>query len=60
SGDADLEARYGVEIPVLMVDGKKAAKSRVTEEELTRMLKAVAGGAGRAIQPLQPLPPFLP
>ena len=30
-----LEARYGLEIPVLMVDGKKAAKYRMTEEELT-------------------------
>ena len=49
SGDADLEARYGVEIPVLMVDGKKAAKYRVTEEELTRILTAGrAGGSGRA------------
>jgi len=38
STDHDLEARYGVEIPVLLVDGKKAAKYRVTEEELTRLL----------------------
>jgi hypothetical protein len=38
SGDADLEARYGLEIPVLMVDGRKAAKYRVTERELTRIL----------------------
>jgi thiol-disulfide isomerase/thioredoxin len=35
---ADLEARYGLEIPVLLVDGKKAAKYRVSEEELTRLL----------------------
>jgi thiol-disulfide isomerase/thioredoxin len=34
----DLEARYGLEIPVLLVDGKKAAKYRVSEEELTRLL----------------------
>jgi glutaredoxin len=39
SGDADLEARYGLEIPVLTIDGKKAAKHRVTEEALARMLK---------------------
>ena len=35
STDPQLEARYGLEIPVLLVDGKKAAKYRVTEEELT-------------------------
>ena len=38
SGDPDLEARYGVEIPVLLIDGKKAAKYRVTAETLARML----------------------
>ena len=38
SGDLDLEARYGVEIPVLLVDGKKAAKYRITEEALLRLL----------------------
>jgi hypothetical protein len=39
SDDPQLEARYGLEIPVLLVDGKKAAKYRVTEEDLTRMLE---------------------
>ena len=39
STDPELEARYGLEIPVLLVDGKKAAKYRVTEGELTRMLR---------------------
>ena len=38
STDADLEALYGLEIPVLLVNGRKAAKYRVTEEELTRIL----------------------
>jgi hypothetical protein len=38
STDPNLEAIYGVEIPVLMVNGRKAAKYRVTEEELTRLL----------------------
>jgi glutaredoxin len=38
STDHGLEARYGVEIPVLLVDGKKVAKYRVTEQELTRLL----------------------
>ena len=32
--------RYGVEIPVLMVDGKKAAKYRISEAELRRVLLA--------------------
>jgi hypothetical protein len=44
SGDPALEALYGLEIPVLTVEGKKAAKYRITEEELTRLLRA--GGAG--------------
>ena len=40
STDTELEARYGLEIPVLMVDGRKAAKYRVTEEEFRRMLES--------------------
>jgi glutaredoxin len=61
SGHDNLEALYGVEVPVLMVDGKKAAKYRVAEDELRRMLNSRgmgraggvggaggAGGAGRA------------
>jgi glutaredoxin len=43
SSDAALDARYGLEIPVLLVNGKKAAKYRVTEEELRRMLYGRAG-----------------
>jgi len=43
STDADLEERYGLEIPVLLIDGRKAAKYRVTEAELTRMLGARQG-----------------
>ena len=42
SSDPELEALYGLEIPVLMVNGKKAAKYRVTEDGLRRMLS----GAG--------------
>ena len=38
STDPLLEARYGLEIPVLLVAGKKAAKFRITEEELLRVL----------------------
>jgi len=39
SSDAELESRYRLEIPVLLVNGKKAAKYRVAEEELRRILK---------------------
>lgn len=46
ASDPDLEARYGLEIPVLLVNGKKAAKYRVSEKELTRILSSRAGGAG--------------
>jgi hypothetical protein len=34
----ELEREYGLEIPVLLVDGKKAAKYRVSAEELRRIL----------------------
>ena len=44
SRDHELEVRYGLEIPVLEIEGRKAAKYRITEEELTRLLKAGRGG----------------
>ncbi len=40
SKDAELEARYGQEIPVLLIDGRKVAKYRIGAAEL---LRAVAG-----------------
>ena len=43
SGDPALIDRYGLEIPVLLIDGKKAAKYRVSEEELRRMLDGRSG-----------------
>ena len=43
SADPALERRYGVEIPVLFVNGKKAAKYRLTEAELRRMLRDQTG-----------------
>jgi len=43
STDPSLESRYGLEIPVLMVEGRKVAKYRVTEDEVTRMLAARKG-----------------
>jgi glutaredoxin len=41
STDPDLEARYGLEIPVLMVNGRKVAKYRIGEAELRRVLSRV-------------------
>jgi hypothetical protein len=43
STDVELERRYGLEIPVLLVDGRKAAKYRVGDDELTRLLAGRAG-----------------
>ena len=43
SSDSALLDRYGLEVPVLLIDGKKVAKYRVSEEELTVMLKARKG-----------------
>ncbi len=48
STDPALEARYGLEIPVLIIDGKRVAKYRVTEEELRRMLESRSGGPGKS------------
>jgi hypothetical protein len=46
SGSPQLEQLYGLEIPVLIVAGKKAAKYRVSEGDLRRILAGKAGGAG--------------
>ncbi len=46
STDPDLESRYGLEIPVLLVGERKVAKYRVAEEELRRILQDRAKGAG--------------
>lgn len=43
STDPDLLDRYGLEIPVLLIDGKKVAKYRVSETELRQMLDARRG-----------------
>ena len=51
STDPQLEALYGLEIPVLLINGRKAAKYRVTEEELRRQLRGRAGKAGGAGKP---------
>ncbi len=44
SNDAELEQAYGLEIPVLMMDGKKVAKSRIDERALAGMLIRRAKG----------------
>ncbi len=36
--DPDLAARYGEEVPVIEIDGRKAFKYRVTKKELLRRL----------------------
>ena len=40
SGDNELETRFGHEVPVLFVNGRKAFKYRVTERELRRRLRS--------------------
>ena len=51
STDPRLEAQYGLEIPVLLVDGRKAAKYRVTEDELRRIVRARSDASGRSGRP---------
>ncbi|MBI3784942.1 MAG: glutaredoxin family protein [Deltaproteobacteria bacterium] len=38
----ELEQRFGLEVPVLFVNGRKAAKYRVTARELQRHLRNTA------------------
>jgi hypothetical protein len=38
AGNAELEAAYGLEIPVLLIDGAKAAKVRVSDADLRRKM----------------------
>jgi glutaredoxin len=46
STDPRLEALYGTEIPVLMIDGRKVAKYRISEMELRRAIRARDEQAG--------------
>ena len=46
SDNAELERLYGLEIPVLMAEGKRVAKYRIGESELLRVL-TVRSGQGR-------------
>ena len=43
SGRMELEARFGMEIPVLCVNGRKAFKYRVTDLELRKRLAREGG-----------------
>ncbi len=40
SGDSELETLYGADIPVLLVNGRKAFKYRLTARELRKRLGA--------------------
>ena len=48
SKDPALGERYGLEIPVLMANGRKVAKYRVTEEQVKRILAGSPGEAEEA------------
>jgi glutaredoxin len=50
STDPELEALYGTEIPVLVVNGRKAAKYRIGEDELRRILSARAPVQGSSFR----------
>lgn len=40
SGNASLEQRHGMDIPVLFIDGSRAFEHRVTERDLRERLEA--------------------
>jgi hypothetical protein len=42
-GDPDLKARFGTEVPVLFIGGRKAFKYRVGADELRRRLARAVG-----------------
>jgi glutaredoxin len=42
SNDQQLTSLYGLEIPVLLIDGKKAAKYRLSERELEDKLRRIS------------------
>jgi hypothetical protein len=46
SGDPGLEVRFGQEIPVLFVGGRKAFKYRVTARALRQRLERAVAAAG--------------
>ncbi len=48
STDPELESRFGLEIPVLMLNGRKIAKYRISEAALARALATLAGSGREA------------
>ena len=38
-GDADLRRRYGLHVPVLLLDGVEVCRHRLDEAELRRLLR---------------------
>jgi len=46
SNDDALEEQYGVEIPVLLINGRHAARYRVSELELRQRLSESASKSG--------------
>ena len=46
STDPTLEERYGLEVPVLLVEGRKAAKYRIGEDELLAILRGRGDNPG--------------
>jgi glutaredoxin len=51
STDPVLLDRYGLEIPVLEIDGKKVAKYRIAEDQLRRIVDARERKGPRAPSP---------
>jgi thiol-disulfide isomerase/thioredoxin len=43
AGDPALESEYGLQIPVLLINGRKAFKYRLTERELRARLRREGG-----------------
>ena len=41
-GDDELEERYGLEIPVLFVNGERVANARIKEDALIRVLTSAS------------------
>ena len=48
TSDPALEARYGAEIPVLLVSGRRVAKYRISSEALARALSGAGSPGGPA------------
>jgi hypothetical protein len=51
STDPELEARYGLDIPVLMMEGRLVAKHRVTDAALARAIQSRTTGPSDSREP---------